>query len=105
MRTPPPRRSGERMLPARARPVPFWGNSLRVLPVTSDRFLTEGRPFLPLARCRTHRLVEQAFQPSSQWDSKEVVANFDFSQYLSPTCFSVALSYICGILSSVFSSL
>ncbi len=41
---PPCRHKGLRMLPIRARPVPFWRHSFLPLPLTSPRTLVAGRP-------------------------------------------------------------
>src|SRR5262249_35613449 len=48
---PPPLRLLVRRVPTRALPVPFWRNSLRVLPATSPRRSVECVPARWLARC------------------------------------------------------
>src|SRR4051812_2456096 len=51
--TPPPLHSGERMEPARARPVPFWAHGFLPPPDTSPRVLVERVPWRALARWAT----------------------------------------------------
>src|SRR6478609_1905081 len=42
--TPPPRQIGERLEPARARPVPFWAHGLAPPPRASERVLVDWVP-------------------------------------------------------------
>ncbi len=49
--TPPPRQIGDCLLPARARPVPFWRHGLALEPRTSLRVLVEAVPARLAARC------------------------------------------------------
>ena len=48
---PTPLSNGDLIFPRRARPVPFWRNSLRWLPLTSERCLTEADPARFPASC------------------------------------------------------
>ena len=43
--TPPPFQSGERVVPARARPVPFWRHGLDAPPATWPRVLVSDVPW------------------------------------------------------------
>jgi len=53
---PPPRKSGDLMDPALARPVPFWGQGFLPPPLTSDRVFTLTVPCLQFALCHTTTL-------------------------------------------------
>src|SRR5262249_33648151 len=68
--TPPPVQWGARLVPARARPVPFWRHGLERPPATSPRLLV---PFVParaaLSSARTVSCTRCGFSSTAKTDS------------------------------------
>ncbi len=58
---PPPRQIGDEVMPARARPVPFWRHGFFVLCLTVSRFFWARVPWRALAWIGHHHLVHQRF--------------------------------------------